>query len=386
LADYLSRSDHQNDPVETSSNLIQVEPEVNWNVEQSSCAEIKCVIELIKTENDNREDCLKLEHGSSWYKERLNMYMFNNILHFGVNRVVVPKHLRSWVLNLYHDSAFAGHRGSETTLYNISFRFFWPFLRRDIVQYCQTCVKCQVHNTGPVQAKAPLIPIVATRPSQIVSLDFVGPLKTTRNGNLFFIFGIDKFTKFLEGTATKNFTAQTSALFLHNEWICRHGAAEVVLTDRGVNFEAHLFKHLCAAQTGANKARTTAFHPQANGGAERIIRNIKPNLAKYIDFDQENWDVYLPLAISAYNNSYHSSIGMTPFEAHFCRPSVKLHDIILNNPLPSSTKPKDISEFIYFHICFTLMKSVHICVYYNIILCNHKNFLSILLDKIFFFL
>jgi hypothetical protein len=94
-----------------------------------------------------------------------------------------------------------------------------------------------------------------------------------------------------------------------------------------------------------NKARTTAFHPQANGGAERIIRNIKPNLAKYIDFDQENWDVYLPLAISAYNNSYHSSIGMTPFEAHFCRPSVKLHDIILNNPLPSSTKPKDIREF-----------------------------------------
>jgi hypothetical protein len=29
---------------------------------------------------------------------------------------------------------------------------------------------------------------------------------------------------------------------------------------------------------------------------------------------------------------------MIPFEAHFCRPSVKLHDIILNNLLPSSAK------------------------------------------------
>ena len=44
---------------------------------------------------------------------------------------------------------------------------------------------------------------------------------------------------------------------------------ETILTDRGVNFEAFLFKHLCAL-AGANKARTTAFHPQANGeGAER---------------------------------------------------------------------------------------------------------------------
>jgi hypothetical protein len=54
---------------------------------------------------------------------------------------------------------------------------------------------CQVHNNGPVLNKDPLVPIVATRPSQIVSLDFVGPLKTSRNGNKFFIFGLDKFTK-----------------------------------------------------------------------------------------------------------------------------------------------------------------------------------------------
>ncbi len=307
----MSRSDHDgNDPKTASNNAIQIEPEVDWNTEQSGCSELRRIRELITNENSVREDWLKLEYGAVWYKERLNLYVFNDVLFFGVNRIVVPQHLRLWVFNLYHDSAFAGHRGSETTLYNISFRFLWPFLRRDVAQYCMSCAKCQLHNHGPVQGRAPLIPIVATRPSQIVSLDFVGPLKTTRNGNQFFVFGIDKFTKFLEGTATKNFTPQTSALFLHNEWICRHGAVEVVLTDRGVNFEAFLFKHLCAL-TGSNKVRTTAFHPQANGGAERVIRSIKPNLAKFVDFEQDDWDVFLPLAISSYNNSYNSSIGMT---------------------------------------------------------------------------
>ncbi len=56
-------------------------------------------------------------------------------------------------------------------------------------------MKCQVHNNGPVLNKDPLVPIVATRPSQIVSLDFVGPLKMSRSGNQFSIFGLDKFTK-----------------------------------------------------------------------------------------------------------------------------------------------------------------------------------------------
>ena len=36
---------------------------------------------------------------------------------------------------------------------------------------------------------------------------------------------------------------------------------------------------------------------------------------------------------------------MTPFEAHFCRPSVQIQDVILGNPLPSTTKAKDVSEY-----------------------------------------
>ncbi len=66
----------------------------------------------------------------------------------------------------------------------------------------------------------------------------VGTLKTTRNGNQFFVFASDKFTKFLEGTAAKSF-------------ICRHVVVETILTGRGVNFESFLFNHLYAL-AGAN--------------------------------------------------------------------------------------------------------------------------------------
>ena len=51
------------------------------------------------------------------------------------------------------------------------------------------------------------------------------------------------------------------------------------------------------------------------------------------------------MAISAYNNSFHSSIKMTPYEAQFGRPSVIVADIIMNHQLPANTRLKDISEF-----------------------------------------
>ena len=59
----------------------------------------------------------------------------------------------------------------------------------------------------------------------------------------------------------------------------------------------------------------------------------------------DDWDLFLQMAISAYNNSYHSSIKMTPFEAQFGRKSVLVSDIIMNHQLPSSTRIRDIADF-----------------------------------------
>ena len=97
---------------------------------------------------------------------------------------------------------------------------------------------------------------------------------------------------------------------------------------------------------GAEKLRTTSFHAQGNGGVERVNKVIKPCLAKLIDDTQDDWDVYLPMAISSYNNSFHSSIGMTPFEAHYGRPSTVVADIVLNHPLPVETKYSNVNHYL----------------------------------------
>ena len=64
---------------------------------------------------------------------------------------------------------------------------------------------------------------------------------------------------------------------------------------------------------------STAFHPQTDGQAERTIQTLEDMLrACVLDF-KGNWDDHLPLIEFAYNNSYHSSIKMAPYEALYGR-------------------------------------------------------------------
>ncbi|KAA0047618.1 DNA/RNA polymerases superfamily protein [Cucumis melo var. makuwa] len=53
---------------------------------------------------------------------------------------------------------------------------------------------------------------------------------------------------------------------------------------------------------------STAFHPQTDGQSERTIQTLE-------DMFKGNWDAHLPLMEFTNNNSFYSSIGMTPYEA-----------------------------------------------------------------------
>nr|GEZ09585.1 hypothetical protein [Tanacetum cinerariifolium] len=70
---------------------------------------------------------------------------------------------------------------------------------------------------------------------------------------------------------------------------------------------------------------STAYHPQTDGQSERTIKTLEDMLrACVIDFGS-SWDRHLPLAEFSYNNSYHASIKVAPYEALYgkkCRSHV----------------------------------------------------------------
>ncbi|WMV08229.1 hypothetical protein MTR67_001614 [Solanum verrucosum] len=64
---------------------------------------------------------------------------------------------------------------------------------------------------------------------------------------------------------------------------------------------------------------STAFHPQMDGQSERTIQVLEDMLRACVINFGGHWDKFLPLCEFSYNNSYQSSIDMTPFEALYGR-------------------------------------------------------------------
>jgi hypothetical protein len=350
LADFMSRAiseDCDDSPCTATRievNSLQITSAIDWPLEQSRDVELSHLRSLIVSNKTDDAWVKLLINGARWLKEKRQLFIFNNVLKHGANQILVPNHLKKMVMEWHHDVPFAAHRGAETVLLAIRIRFFWLNMYSDVFDHCKSCHPCQMFNYSQNRNIAPLKPIVVSRSGQTIGLDYVGPFKASKSGNRYAIIAIDAHDKYVMGAATKSCDALTTAVFVLNEVICKHGMVEMILSDQAKNFEADLFKHLCVL-IGAHKIRSSPYHSMGNGITERVNRVIKPAIAKFVDDQGDDWDIYLPMVINAYNTSLHSTIGVTPFEAHFGRPAATVADVILGNKLPASVDPRRLHEF-----------------------------------------
>ena len=97
-----------------------------------------------------------------------------------------------------------------------------------------------------------------------------------------------------------------------------HGVPTSIVSDRDARFTSHFWESLQKA-LGTRLHFSTAFHPQTDGQSERTIQTLEDIMRASVFEFQGNWDEYLPLIEFAYNNSYHSSIGMAPYKALYGR-------------------------------------------------------------------
>lgn len=103
-----------------------------------------------------------------------------------------------------------------------------------------------------------------------------------------------------------------------NEVVRRHGVPLSIVSDRDSRFTSRFWKSL-QEELGTKLHLSTAYHPQTDGQSERTIQTLEDMLrACVLDFGG-NWEKHLPLIEFSYNNSYHSTIKMAPYEALYGR-------------------------------------------------------------------
>lgn len=236
-------------------------------------------------------------------------------------RVCIPKgELRVRILQEMHDVPLAGHFGTEKTIARVQRQYWWPTVRRDVTKYVRSCLACQ-RNKPSQQAQAGLLqplPVPDGRWSE-VSMDFIGPLpETPRRNNAILVF-VDRFTKRAHFAATRTDASalDTARLFLHNV-VRLHGMPTSIISDRDRRFTSRFWQELMKL-LDTNVKLTTAYHPQANGQAERTNRTLIQTLRFYVNHRQDDWDLHLDGAEYAYNDTEHESTHMTPFYADLGR-------------------------------------------------------------------
>nr|GEV20113.1 zinc finger, CCHC-type, retrotransposon Gag domain protein [Tanacetum cinerariifolium] len=98
-----------------------------------------------------------------------------------------------------------------------------------------------------------------------------------------------------------------------NEIVVRHRVPVSIVSDRDGRFTSNFWQDF-QKELGMRLHMSTAFDPQTDDQSKRIIQTLEDMLrACVIDFGG-NWDDHLPLVEFTYNNSYHVSINMPPYE------------------------------------------------------------------------
>ncbi|KAI3704139.1 hypothetical protein L1987_74353 [Smallanthus sonchifolius] len=200
----------------------------------------------------------------------------NGLLYY-LNRIWVPDRddLRAFLLNEAHKTRYSIHPGADKMYQDLRQLYWWPGMKKDIALY----------------------------------------LPRTSSGYDSIWVIIDRLTKSAHFLPIReDFKVEKLARIYIDEIVSRHGVPLNIISDRDARFTSRFWQSLQKA-LGTRLDLSTAYHPQTDGQTERTIQTLEDMLrACVIDFGG-NWDSHLSLVEFSYNNSYHTSINMAPFEA-----------------------------------------------------------------------
>jgi len=238
-------------------------------------------------------------------------------------RVWVPKggDLRQDILEEAHRSRYSIHPGSTKMFRDLQRNFWWKRMKTEIAEFVGRCLICQQVKIEHQRPAGPMQRIELPEWKwEHVTMDFVTGLPKTRGFHDAIWVIVDRLTKSAHFLAIRTTLPLEGLAKLYIEEIVRlHGVPVSIISDRDPRFTSRFWGSLQQA-LGTRLKFSTAFHPQTDGQSERTIQTLEDMLrACTLDW-AGHWDEHLPLIEFAYNNSYHSSIGMAPYEALYGRP------------------------------------------------------------------
>jgi hypothetical protein len=241
----------------------------------------------------------------------------NDLYWYGDRLVVVDDlPLRRGVISLYHDSPTAGHPGISKTLWSTNQDFWWPNMKQTITDYIKGCTTCQSRKNNPTNPKPTPYPITSdtyTLPFTSVAMDFITKLPKSHTYDTILTI-TDTFLKASIFIPCNETIDATNTALLYATYVLPHfGLPSQIISDRDPRFTATFSTELCRLLQ-VHQNISTAYHPQTDGQSERTNQRLEQYLRIFIDYHQNDWDKWLPLAQYTLNTWPHAITKKTPFD------------------------------------------------------------------------
>jgi hypothetical protein len=258
-------------------------------------------------------------------------------------QLMIPRVLRTEVLQQCHNAIMGGHLGMSKTLQKIKARFYWYGVTMSVKCHIQTCRICSANSKPRKKYRAPLGSYHVGNVMDRLGIDIMGPLPMSQKGCKYILVIGDYASRWIEAYALPDQQAETVARKLVHDFISRFGVPLQIHSDQGRNFESSLFAEVCNLLQ-ITKTRSTPYHPCSNGLVERHNLTLARMIRSFLDNNQENWDEYLPLLTAAYRSTIHPATGFTPNMMMLGR-EVRL-PIDLLFPLPETVVTENSAEYV----------------------------------------
>ncbi|KAF5503436.1 Transposon Tf2-6 polyprotein [Colletotrichum fructicola] len=221
--------------------------------------------------------------------------------------------LRTRIVQSIHDSALSGHPGRDNTLALVSRRFYWPGQSQLVRRFCRNCDGCGRSHIWRERRKGLLKPLpIPQRIRSDLAMDFITDLPPTDKNERFLWVIIDRLGKGVTLEAMQSMEAEACAERFLSCHFRFHGVPTSIVSDRGSNWTSRFWRQFCKL-LGIEQRLSTAYHPQTDGGPERMNQEIQAYLRNYVTYSQKDWACNLPAAQLALCSRDNSAIGMSSF-------------------------------------------------------------------------
>ena len=248
--------------------------------------------------------------------------------------IMIPKSLKQFFLKHYHDDN--GHCSYTNLVNNISDKYFWTNMYKDLQEYCSLCDVCQKDTSNRHHKPVPSGFFELNRlPFQHICIDYITHFDTSHSGNSYLLTIVDVATRFANVIPLKTLTAEETLNKLIDFHFYKYGFPKKITSDNGRQFTSKLFSSYCKERDIEN-LYTSPRHPQANGICERFNGTFSDMIKHSCLDDLKAWDECVHKSLFHYNISKRSGTKFSPFDLVFsfeiqdCNSKLDINDIQLN--------------------------------------------------------